>query len=206
MCIKSLRISAYFLCIFIITSCTYSPSDNNAGEDTYKNEIKLEKNEDTNIDLGNTPIYDTTLEDNSINDSIDMDSDSSNDEFIELGYYVDMVGFTMNIQENNLSTEEILYKIIEQVFMLYMDKGVSDYQRITEYKVEDIYIEEENDKFYRFRITYSTKGATDKIAVIGSGQGEEDNWIVDICKFITVEKNQNEVTIVYVGTSPEPLK
>ncbi|MDP4179590.1 MAG: hypothetical protein Q8942_00680, partial [Bacillota bacterium] len=98
--------------------------------------------------------------------------------------------------------KEISKELLEMYLKSFKENKVTDYDRISDSKIEDIEIKNGNIDKFQFYVSYSIKPASEKYILAGNGVQEPDGWIKHRVYFINVKKEEEGYKILSIGTSP----
>ncbi len=98
--------------------------------------------------------------------------------------------------------KEISKELFDIYLKLFIENKVTDYARISDYRIENIKVEDGNIDKFQFYVTYSIKPASKKYVLAGNGIQEPDGWIKHRVYFINVNKEEDGFKILSIGTSP----
>lgn len=105
----------------------------------------------------------------------------------------------INLKTDVSDLKEISKEIFDMYLKSFMEIKVTDYARISEYKIEDIKIENGNINEFQFYVGYSIKPASGKYVLAGNGIQGSDGWIMHRAYFINVKKEEG-FKIIGIGT------
>lgn len=108
----------------------------------------------------------------------------------------------INLKTYVSDLKEISKELFDMYLKSFMEIKVTDYARISDYKIEDIKIENGNINEFQFYVEYSIKPASEKYVLAGNGIQRSDGWIMHRVYFINVKKQEEGFKIIGIGTSP----
>ena len=120
---------------------------------------------------------------------------------------LEVLQYEPNYKDISLKTDALDLKEISKIlFDLHLksftEMKVTEYARISDYKIDDMKIQKGNIDEFQFYVEYSIKPASEKYVLAGNGIVKSDGWIRHRVSFVNVKKEAGAFKIQSAGTGP----
>jgi len=112
-------------------------------------------------------------------------------------------GVKKNQGIDNLDLVQLAQLVFENQLRYEEDRDYPN--RIKDYKIESVYILNDNSSGFDFSVSYSILPASDDYVLAGNGAKADNGWIAHIFNFVKVAKTDIKYKITQMATSP-PLE
>lgn len=110
-------------------------------------------------------------------------------------------GYQPSIMASNDTEPEIARSLFDKYLKYYESSEVPEYQRLKDYKINEIMIREKTNDGFVYSANFSVQGFNANTTWIAGNGDEKNGWIENKLLFITVKQHDKTFTIAGMGTS-----